>query len=106
LVGELAIAAIEFADAAADPARIYSRARSRLRRATQDPAHYSAPLDIERHDAIADDDAEPTPARRAGIVREIAQRQRVTLRRAQQIVRRAVDRAMQGDLFAGSGGAV
>jgi len=57
--------------------------RSRLRRSTQDPAHYSAPLDIERHDAIADD--EPTPTRRADVVRDIAARQHVTTRRAQSL---------------------
>jgi hypothetical protein len=99
LIGELALALLELADAATDAQRIYNRARSRLRRQTQDPAHYSAQLDIERHDIEQDD--EPTPIRRADIVREIAARQRVTLRRAQQLVRRQIERAAQGDLFAG-----
>jgi hypothetical protein len=99
LVSELAIALLEFADTATDMQRVFARARSRLRRQTQDPAHYSAQLDIERHDIEQDD--EPTPIRRADIVREIAARQRVTLRRAQQLVRRQIERAAQGDLFAG-----
>jgi hypothetical protein len=99
LVSELAIAALELADRSTDAAHIYSRARSRLRRATQDPAHYSAPLDDAHHDIEQDD--EPTPTRRADIVREIAQQRRVTTRRAQQIVRRQIERAGMGDLFAG-----
>jgi ABC-type transporter Mla subunit MlaD len=103
LVSELAIAALELADRSTDTERVFARARSRLRRASQDPSHYSAQLDDERHDTIADD--EPTPTRRADITREIAQRQHVTLRRAQQLVRAQIERAMQGDLFVGAGGA-
>ena len=104
LISELAISALEFADRATDPARIYSRARSRLRRQTQDPAHYAAGIDIERHDAPQDD--EPSLIRRQDIVREIAQRQRVSLRRAQQLVKQQIERAAQGDLFIEAGGAV
>jgi hypothetical protein len=104
LIGELAVAAIELADAATDAAHIYSRARSRLRRATQDVAHYAVGIDPERHDIEQDD--EPSALRHADIVREIAQQQRVTKRRAQQIVRRAVERAqIIGDLFAEGGAA-
>jgi gamma-glutamyl:cysteine ligase YbdK (ATP-grasp superfamily) len=102
LVSEIALALLELAERSTD-ARIYSRARSRMRRATQDVAHYSAPLE---HDIEQQDD-EPSLIRRADIVREVQQRQHVTRRRAQQIVRRAVERAMQGDLFAfAEGGAV
>jgi hypothetical protein len=104
IISELAIAAIEIADRATDPAHIYNRARSRMRRQTQDPAHYSTQLDIERHDAEQDD--EPSLIRRQDIVREIAQRQRVTLRRAQQLVKQQIERAAHGDLFIEAGGAV
>jgi hypothetical protein len=97
LVSEIALAALELADAATDAQRIYSRARSRLRRHTQDVAHYAAGIDDAHHDIERDD--EQCGLTRADIVREIAQRQRVTLRRGQQIVRRAVERASQGDLF-------
>jgi len=100
LVSEIAIALAELRGAPAEV--IYSRARSRIRRATQDPVHYSCGIDIERHDAEQDD--EPTALCRRDIVREIAQRQHVTRRRAQQIVRRALERAAQGDLFFEAGG--
>jgi len=98
LISELAIALLELADRATDASRVFARARSRIRRATQDLAHYSVPLDIERHD-VEQDDEDETTLRRQDIVREVAERQRVTLRRAQQIVRRAIERANQGDLF-------
>jgi len=108
LIGELAVALAELRGAAAEV--IYNRARSRLRRATQDPAHHSAPLDIERHDVEQqDDEAEPSAARRRDIVREIAQQRRVSVRRAQQLVKSQIERAMQGDLFIAdeiAGGAV
>jgi hypothetical protein len=97
LVSELAVAAIELADRSTDAARVFARARSWLRRQTQDPAHYSAHLDIERHDTVQDD--EPSALRRADLVLEVQQRQRVTTRRAQQIIRAQLARAMQGDLF-------
>jgi hypothetical protein len=71
---------------------------------TQDPAHYSTQLDIERHDIEQDD--EPSLIRRQDIVREIAQRQRVTPRRAQQLVKQQIERAAHGDLFIEAGGAV
>jgi len=103
LISELAVAALELANRATDPARIYSRARSRLRRATQDPAHYAVGIDIERHDIERDD--EPTPIDRRDIVREVARQHHESLRRAQQIVRRQIERAARGDLFAGAGGA-
>jgi hypothetical protein len=99
LIGELAVAALEIVDAATDPARIYSRARSRVRRQTQDPARYSVTLDDAYHDIERDD--EPSLIRRADIVRDVQQRQRVTMRRAQQIVRRQIARVAQGDLFIG-----
>jgi hypothetical protein len=70
LVSELALALLELAERSTDPARIYSRARSRLRRATQDVAHYSVPLDTEHHDIERDD--EQSGITRADIVREIA----------------------------------
>jgi hypothetical protein len=85
LVSELAIAAIELADAEPDARRIYGRARSRLRSATQDPAHYSVTLD-EHHDIEQQDD-ESSALRHADFVREVQQRQRVTARRAQQLVK-------------------
>jgi hypothetical protein len=104
LVSELAIAAIELADAATNPAHIYNRARSRLRRATQDPAHYAAGIDIEWHDAIADD--ELSALCRRDIVRDVAARQHVTARRAQQLVKQQLARAAQGDLFFEAEGAI
>jgi len=107
LVSEIAAALLELDDKAADPALVFSRARSRLRRATQDPAHYSVTLGDAHHDI--ERDAEPTPARRADIVREIAQQRRVSVRRAQQLVKSQIERAMQGDLFIAdeiAGGAV
>jgi hypothetical protein len=100
LVSELAIAAIELADA--DAQQIFNRARSRLRRQTQDIAYYAAALDVERQDVAEDEEDEgEKPHFREEIVREIAQRHRVTLRRAQQIVRRQIERARAGDLFLG-----
>jgi hypothetical protein len=101
LISELALAALELTDRSTDAAHnIYARARSRLRRATQDVAHYSVTLDIERHDTAADDaDDEPSLIRRQDIVLDVQQRKRVTLRRAQQLVRRQIERAAQGDLF-------
>jgi ABC-type transporter Mla subunit MlaD len=102
LISELAIATIELAGVASDARRIFARARSRLRRATQDVVHYSASIEDARHDVPHDD--EPTPIDRRDIVREIAARQRVTTRRAQQLVKRQVERARLGDLFAGAGG--
>jgi ABC-type transporter Mla subunit MlaD len=100
LIGELSLALLELADAAPDATRVFSRARSRLRRATQDVAHYAASIDDARHDTAQDD--EPTPARRKDIVREVARQQHVSLRRAQQLVRRQIERAqIIGDLFAG-----
>jgi hypothetical protein len=104
LISELSLAALELADRTTDAACIYNRARSRLRRATQDPAHYVVGIDIERHDVEIEQDDEPSSPRRADITREVAQRQRVSLRRAQQLVRRQVERARLGDLFAGAGG--
>jgi hypothetical protein len=102
LISELAIATIELAGVATDARRIFARARSRLRRTTQDPAHYGTPLDIERCDVEQDEqDAEPTELRRSGIVREVAARQRITTRRAQQLVKQQVERVRHGDLFAG-----
>jgi hypothetical protein len=99
LISELALAALEFADRATDASSIYNRARSRLRRQTQDVAHFSAPLDDEHQDIERDN--EPTPTRRADIVREVQQRQRVTARRAQQLVKQQLARAAMGDLFIG-----
>jgi len=55
IVPELWIALLE-APAAADPGSIYATARSRCRRYTQDPAHYSPTLDEQRAD-VADDRA-------------------------------------------------
>jgi hypothetical protein len=104
LISELAIAAIELADAATDARHIYNRARSRLRRQTQDPAHYATVIDDAHHDIERDD--EQSALRRADIVREIARQRGISLRRAQQIVSRQLARAAQGDLFSEAGGAV
>jgi hypothetical protein len=103
LVFEIALAALELAGRGTDAQSIFSRARSRLRRITQDPAHFSVMLD-EHHDIPQD--GEPTPTRRVDIVREVAARQRVTARRAQQIIRAQLARSAQGDLFIAEGGAV
>jgi hypothetical protein len=102
LIGELALALAELADRATDPARVYNRARSRLRRQTQDPAHYAIGIDDEHHDTAQDD--EPSALRRRDVVREIAAQQRVTMRRAQQIIKQQLARAAQGDLFVAEGG--
>jgi hypothetical protein len=104
LISELAIAQLEAVDQTTDAACIYSRARSRLRRTTQDPAHYGAPLDIERHDIGVEQDDETTALRRSDITREVARQHDVSLRRAQQLVRRQIERTRLGDLFAGAGG--
>jgi hypothetical protein len=104
VISEVAVACLELG-LAADAERVFARARSRLRRASQDPAHYSVGIDPERHDTAQDD--EPTALRHADFVREIAQRQRVSLRRAQQLVKQQVERAqIIGDLFVAEGGAV
>lgn len=82
-------------------AQIFSRARSACRRFTQDLAHYSREIDAEL-DAAPDD--EPSPGgggRRREITREVAARQGVTRRRAQMLVAEQIERARQGDLFAG-----
>ena len=76
----------------------FTTARARLRRQTQDVVHYSAPIDDAYHDIEQAD--EPTPTRRADIVREIAAHQHVTVRRAQQIVKSQIERTqIVGDLF-------
>jgi len=54
IVPELWIALLE-APAAADPGSIYATARSRCRRYTQDPAHYSCALDVADVVDVADD---------------------------------------------------
>jgi hypothetical protein len=103
VISEVAVACLELG-LAADAERVFARARSRLRRASQDPSHYAVGIDIERHDIELD--AEPTPTRRTDIVREIAERRGVTLRRAQQLLKQQLVRAAQGDLFFEAGGAV
>jgi hypothetical protein len=103
-LSELELAALEITDAATDARRIYNRARSRLRRHTQDPAHYAIGIVFERHDI--EKSAEQGSLRYADFVREAARQQHVTLRRAQQLVKQQLARAMQGDLFAGAGGAL
>jgi hypothetical protein len=104
LVSEIAIALAELADRATDAERVFARARARVRRASQDPAHYGAPLDIERHDIGVEQDDETTALRRSDITREVARQHDVSLRRAQQLVRRQIERTRLGDLFAGAGG--
>lgn len=94
LVSELYIAAAELA--ASDDV-VFARARSRLRRQTQDPAHYGAALDIERDDIEAT--SESTALRYRDYVSDLARERRVTRRRAQQLVRKAIERARRGDLF-------
>jgi hypothetical protein len=102
VISEVAVAALEIEGA--DAERIFARARSRLRRATQDVAHYAAGIDDAHHDIERDD---PSLIRRADIVREVAARQHVTARRAQQIVKSQIARAqIIGDLFMAEGGAV
>jgi hypothetical protein len=100
VISEVAVASLELG-LAADAALVFNRARSRMRRASQDPAHYAVGIDIERHDVEIEGDDEPSALRRADIVREIAQQRRVTQRRAQQLVKQQLARASQGDLFAG-----
>jgi hypothetical protein len=100
VIGELAVALLESVDHTTDAACIYSRARARVRRAMQNPAHYAYAIDIERHDIEQDD--EPSLVQRKDIVREIAERRGVTTRRARQIVKSQIERAAQcGDLFVG-----
>lgn len=83
---------------------IFSRARSLTRRQTQDPACWAAGFGVAE-DIDADDVAQACTGRRGGeraaLVREVAARDGVTLRRAQQRVAAQVERAAQGDLFAG-----
>lgn len=81
---------------------IFNRARSAVRRFTQNPAHYGR--DIDGFAGVADDDKDPTPPRgkkRRELAREIAADHGVSTRRARQIVAEQVRRAKQGDLFAG-----
>lgn len=81
-------------------AAIFKRARSAARRFTQDLAHHSAGLDDVGD--VAAGRYEPTPLRRQDITREIVQQHGVTPRRARQIVAAQLERAKQGDLFAGN----
>lgn len=77
------------------------RARSDSRRFTQDPAHYSRPLDGIADVAV---DKQPTRARKKKeIVLEITADFKVGKRRGRQIVDRQIDRARLGDLFADDG---
>lgn len=84
---------------------IFNRARSAVRRYTQNPAHYGRDIDGIAEDVAAD----YTPAggkKQREIAREISADHGVTTRRARQIIAAQVERAKQGDLFAGDGSGV
>lgn len=79
--------------------QIFKRARSNVRRFSQDLARHSAGLDAVAEIAVADQQ-DPTPLRRRDITREIVQQHGVTPRRARQIVAGQIERAkINGDLF-------
>lgn len=82
---------------------VFNRARSAVRRFTQNPAHYGR--DIDGFADVATDDTDPTdPPRgkkRRELAREIAADHGVSTRRARQIIAKQVRRAQQGDLFSG-----
>lgn len=78
---------------------IFARARSAVRRFTQDVAHYAREID-EQRDEIADE-RDASALTRADCVREIAEREHITLRASQMRVKKQVERARLGDLFAG-----
>lgn len=80
--------------------QIFKRARSNVRRFSQDLARHSAGLDAVAEIAVADQQ-DPTPLRRRDITRELAQTHGVTPRRARQIVAEQIERAkVNRDLFA------
>lgn len=84
-------------------AQIFNRARSNVRRFSQDVAHHSRPLDGVAEIADGGGD-EPSPLRRRDIAREIAREHGVTARRARQIVAEQIARAKTNrDLFADDG---
>lgn len=83
---------------------IFKRARSAVRRLSQDPACYAIGIDDYAEVISAADTQAAVTARRgserAGLVREVARLHKVSRRRAQQLLRRQVERAACGDLFA------
>lgn len=103
LIAEAALQYVCAPDAGPDV--LFARARARVRRYTQDPAHYGTVYEPPADDTDeAAEEAQPTPLKRADYVREIARERGVTIRRAQQLVRQALERAREcGDLFAGAG---
>lgn len=107
LVQQVALARLE-AEAGDSDDAIFSRARSAVRRQTQDVAHWSVGhldgFDIATDDVIAARTAR-RGSERADLVREVAQLRKVTRRRAQQLVKTQLERVVQGDLFA-VGGAI
>lgn len=80
---------------------IFNRARSAVRRYTQNPAHYGR--DIDGFADVADDNDPTNPPRGGGkkrdLAREIAADHGVTTHRARQIIAKQMERAKQGDLF-------
>jgi hypothetical protein len=85
---------------------IFNRARSAVRRFTQNPAHYGRGRGIDGIADVAADDKDTPPRggkKRRELTREIAADRGVTSRRARQIVAAQVKRAKQGDLFADDG---
>lgn len=76
---------------------IFNRARSAVRRFTQNAAHYGASLDSVAD--VAAGNEQTTERKKRRIARELAADFGVTTRRARQIVAAQVKRARQGDLF-------
>lgn len=84
--------------------QVFDRARSAVRRFTQDPAHWSAGHGLDDEIDPADVMAART-ARRGGVRREAvletAKREGITERAAQMRLKKTIERARWGDLFAG-----
>lgn len=78
---------------------IFKRARSATRRFTQDISHFSRALDED--EAIENQNhCESETFNRADITREIADQEQITKRAAQYRIKKQIERAKHGDLFA------
>ncbi|MDA8256585.1 MAG: hypothetical protein M0Z99_13265 [Betaproteobacteria bacterium] len=100
LISEVALALLE-AGQHETFAKIFSRARSRCRRFTQDPAHYGAALDVADAQGHEIDDAAPAPRKARALARaRIEADQGVSKRTAQRRIKAQLELArVQGDLF-------
>lgn len=96
LISEIFLA-IATAKAGEPLVRTFERARSNLRRETQDPARYGAGLD----DQLAATASAPKQEnkKKSEVVREVAARRAVSERYGRKLVARQLSRARAGDLF-------